>query len=156
MKPNKNKPICADCGKPKMVFETEKKAQNFIKYNGNDILKENQTINDIRVYYCPSCCAYHISTKPFKENYNYRTEKLIESYKRYNTNKAVLSGLNISNEEIINTILKLVQKACITSKNQLKKQLNIFFAEHKDIPKKNEDAIRSTIYNIILNKTKKV
>lgn len=63
-----------------MVFPTEKKARNFIKYNGSDILKENQSIDDLRVYYCPSCCGYHISSKPYKRKYKHRTDNLIKAY----------------------------------------------------------------------------
>ena len=33
----KNRVMCPDCGKSKMLFETEKKAENFIKWNGDKL-----------------------------------------------------------------------------------------------------------------------
>jgi len=69
--------MCPDCGKGKIQFESETSAKNFIKYNGKEITKD---INKLRVYYCPSCCCYHISSKPEKQKYN-NTEKLINAYK---------------------------------------------------------------------------
>ena len=33
MKPTKCKVFCLDCGRSKMLFDTEKKAQTFIKFN---------------------------------------------------------------------------------------------------------------------------
>lgn len=83
MKPNKqNIIICPDCGKPKLQFQTEQKALNFIKYNGQDIIKDGQTIENLRTYYCPSCCAYHITSKPYKEYYRHNTDRLIKAYKQ--------------------------------------------------------------------------
>ena len=57
----KNRIICPDCGKPKMVFESESKAKNFIKFNSDDI----EFGSDMRPYYCPArrrllifCCLF--------------------------------------------------------------------------------------------------
>lgn len=77
MKPNKNHVMCPECFKPKMVFETQKQALNFIKFNGKDIQREGE---HLRVYYCPACCGYHITSKPFKPQYAHQTDKLIEAY----------------------------------------------------------------------------
>ena len=41
MKPTKNKVFCKDCGRTKMLFETEKKAENFIKFNKEEIEAES-------------------------------------------------------------------------------------------------------------------
>lgn len=69
--------MCPDCMKEKMQFETEKEAKTFIKFNGSKISDDTEKL---RTYYCPSCCCYHISSKPFKNSYKDRTEKLITSY----------------------------------------------------------------------------
>lgn len=37
MKPTRNRVFCRDCGRAKMLFETEKKADNFIAFNQEDI-----------------------------------------------------------------------------------------------------------------------
>jgi hypothetical protein len=73
----KNRIICPDCGKPKMVFESESKAKNFIKFNGDDI----EFGSDMRPYYCPACCGWHISHKQYRKSYEGRTDKLIELYR---------------------------------------------------------------------------
>ena len=59
----KNRIICPDCGKPKMVFESESKAKNFIKFNSDDI----EFGSDMRPYYCPACCGWHISHKQYRK-----------------------------------------------------------------------------------------
>lgn len=155
MKPKNNKPFCPDCGRPKMLFETEKKAQNFIKYNGNDILKEGQTIDQIRVYYCPSCCGYHITTKPFKEGYNYRTENLIKAYERkkaydktkFNTNKIGISTDEIN--DVANEIIKRINKASVTDKKQIKQIIKKYFDIHTQYNQVQEDKIRHQINQML-------
>lgn len=72
----KNRVICPDCGRPKMLFESEKKAELFIKFNGEEICND---VSKLRVYYCPACCGYHISSSLQKKKYT-NTEKLIEAY----------------------------------------------------------------------------
>ena len=72
----KNRVLCPDCGREKMLFENEKKANLFIKFNGQEISTD---VNNLRVYYCPACCGYHISShKYFGDNKN--TERLIKQY----------------------------------------------------------------------------
>ena len=41
-KPTKNRIMCPECGRTKMLFETESKARNFIKFNGEDFGHENE------------------------------------------------------------------------------------------------------------------
>lgn len=148
MKPNsRNRIICPDCDKPKMFFETENKARNFIKFNGEDILKDNQTIDDLRVYYCPSCCGYHISSKPYRPSYDHRTDNLINAFqKQVNSNKSFLTQLKISNEEIINEIINLAHNANIVSQKAFKQLLNEYFAQHIEISQKQENNIRQKLW----------
>lgn len=70
--------MCPDCGKQKMLFETEKKAQGFIKWNADDIPNGEY----LRPYYCPSCCGWHISHKQHWEGYDDNTERLIGAFER--------------------------------------------------------------------------
>lgn len=77
MKP-KNRVMCPDCGRQKMLFETKEKAINFIKFNGEEISNGKK----LRWYYCPACGGFHISSKPYKKKYKGRTDKLIEAYKK--------------------------------------------------------------------------
>jgi hypothetical protein len=73
----KNRVICPDCGRPKMLFETEKKAQLFIKFNGDSITDD---VSKLRTYYCPACCGYHITSKPVNPKGYHNTERMIKNY----------------------------------------------------------------------------
>lgn len=84
MKPSKNKVYCVDCRRTKMVFETEKKALLFIKFNSNDIESENG-FSPTRAYFCIACGGYHLTSKPDFENFTSPTEILLQ--KRVQENK---------------------------------------------------------------------
>lgn len=58
MKPTKNRYFCPQSGRIKMKFETEKKAENFIKFNSSEIDTGDAKL---RVYYCTTCGGYHIT-----------------------------------------------------------------------------------------------
>lgn len=66
MKPTKNKHFCSGCGRYKMLFESEAKANNFIKFNGNEILEETGKA-PVRSYYCEFCGGYHVTSKESPE-----------------------------------------------------------------------------------------
>ena len=59
MKQNKNTVFCYGCHKHKMLFESQAKAENFIKYNGDGILEENGKA-PVRSYYCKICGGWHV------------------------------------------------------------------------------------------------
>ena len=61
-----------------MLFESEKKAQNFLKFNMDAVNPKGD--RTMRVYYCPACCGYHISSHEYKGD-NMKTDRLIEKYK---------------------------------------------------------------------------
>ena len=44
-----------------MLFETQAKADNFIKYNSEGILEENGKA-PVRSYYCEMCGGYHVTS----------------------------------------------------------------------------------------------
>ena len=79
MKPTKNRQFCIDCGKTKMLFETEQNALNFIKFNKDLILEESYKA-PVRAYYCKTCGGWHVTSH---EHVDYQTltrgEQLIES-----------------------------------------------------------------------------
>lgn len=61
MKPTNNRIYCLSCRRPKMLFESEAKANNFIKFNRADILKESHRA-PVRSYYCNLCGGYHVTS----------------------------------------------------------------------------------------------
>lgn len=49
-----------------MFFETQAKAENFLKYNREKILEENG-VAPTRSYYCIMCAGYHLTSKASEE-----------------------------------------------------------------------------------------
>lgn len=95
----KNRIMCPDCGKQKMLFETEAKANSFIKWNKDTISNGDE----LRAYYCPACCGWHISHMKFHKNMEGRTDKLIEAY---NKEKAKARQIDIDNIDVLYNDLK--------------------------------------------------
>ena len=78
MKP-KNRVYCRECGKLKILFETEQKALNFLKYNAKDIINK-KGYTPKRVYYCECCGGYHV-THCIRNYKPYTTQEIIDAYK---------------------------------------------------------------------------
>jgi len=97
----KNRIMCPDCGRQKMLFESEAKANNFINWNKDTIPNGDK----LRSYYCPACCGWHISHQKYHEDMEGRTDKLIEEYKNL---KAKVRNPNI--DEIINEVYQELVK----------------------------------------------
>ena len=77
MKPKKNHIMCPDCGRPKMLFETERKAQDFIRWNAGEIRGGEQ----LHPYYCKACCGWHISHVAHKDEYDNRMNDRINIFR---------------------------------------------------------------------------
>lgn len=75
MKPTK-RIMCPDCMRQKMLFETERKAKDFIRWNGKDI----EHGENLRAYYCSACCGWHISHHRHNSAYDNNTANLIGAY----------------------------------------------------------------------------
>lgn len=82
MKPTKNRFVCRDCGKVKMLFETEKQAHTFIKFNSEDINDETGTKPE-RSYFCSYCGGWHVTSKKEVLNVKSVTEIAITEYQSY-------------------------------------------------------------------------
>jgi hypothetical protein len=78
MKPTKNKVFCNNCNRAKMLFETEKKAENFIRFNKEEIEAESGVVPQ-RAYYCLFCGGWHITHYKEKRGKT-RNEKLFEVF----------------------------------------------------------------------------
>ena len=94
----KNRIMCPDCGKQKMLFESEAKANNFIKWNKDEI--ENG--DKLRAYYCSACCGWHISHQKFHKDMEGNTDQLIEAYNREKELEKIKRGPFIN--DIINEL----------------------------------------------------
>ena len=54
---------CVACQRPKMHFESKKKADNFIKFNAAEMISEGLKA-PVRSYYCQLCGAWHVTSNP--------------------------------------------------------------------------------------------
>lgn len=68
MKPTRNRVFCHDCGRPKMLFDTEQRALNFIRFNSQEIAQKSGRV-PTRVYFCDTCNGWHTTSQ---ETYEYR------------------------------------------------------------------------------------
>lgn len=74
-----------------MLFETERKANGFIRWNGDELHVPEGC--ELRAYYCPSCCGWHISHQRHKEHYDRQTDNLINAFERSRTSVSKLDRL---------------------------------------------------------------
>ncbi len=61
MKPKNNRIFCIGCHHSKMLFATQAKADNFIKFNSKDIAEHSSKVPS-RSYYCSFCCGWHVTS----------------------------------------------------------------------------------------------
>lgn len=61
MKPKKNHVFCRACNRPKMLFESQAKADNFIKFNRDEIKSSNGKAPE-RSYFCAFCGGWHVTS----------------------------------------------------------------------------------------------
>lgn len=62
MKPTKSVVYCNNCYRKKILFDTEKSAENFMKFNNNEI-EFKSGYSPKRSYYCVFCLGWHITSK---------------------------------------------------------------------------------------------
>lgn len=83
MKPTKNRYFCYDIARTKMLFSTEKKANTFMEFNSQKILKITGYA-PIRAYYCASCGGWHVTSQESRyqinlfDNINYYDYQILE------------------------------------------------------------------------------
>ena len=120
----KNRVFCAECGRRKILFESEDKANRYIEYNAKHIInkKGNQPT---RAYYCESCGGWHVTHHPEPLNLDKTpTERLIEAY-RNDLNATVASWNN-------------VEYAAIFLDDESKTKLFNILETHPDLPEANK------------------
>ena len=112
--------LCPDCGKPKILFESESKANNFIKFNASEIPNGDK----LRSYYCPACCGWHVSSHEY-DGIN-RTARLLYAYHKYKNNFKSKRTSKHSTEEIqiMHDIANLLRNKNISTRRELKLYLN--------------------------------
>jgi hypothetical protein len=113
MKPTRNKVYCNGCHRSKMLFESEAKANNFIKFNANEI-KDETGVAPVRSYYCAYCGGYHVTSCKSAEigkHFDRKNQKEITQIREQKQKKKKYSY----KEELIenhNEIAKEITHAC--------------------------------------------
>ena len=117
----KNRIYCPDCGKEKMLFETEDKAKRFIKFNSVDITHGEL----LRPYFCIACGGYHISHKPNKINAQCRAERVINMYNDMkNARQKLINNKLAENNDNINQLVDLMKLELFTTRKDVNRFLN--------------------------------
>ena len=144
MKPTKNKYYCKDCGRTKMLFETEKKAANFIAFNQEKISQESEYAPQ-RSYFCLFCGGWHITS--IKEEFGKsKNEKLLEQLLIENTTSIEPEIKSIKNYVENRTKILIEVESCIKEMDYNEK--GVFFVEQiNSLNKKIEDASNSSDQN---------
>ena len=127
----KNRVLCPDCGREKILFETEKKANLFIEYNWESLTDDK---DKLKIYYCPACCGYHISSHKYKGD-NRNTERLINNY---NKDKRLDFGFFslrddclLKNFKTRKEFLKYVKSADVKNLKTIQRVISYFDINHK-------------------------
>jgi hypothetical protein len=111
MKPTKSKIYCFDCGRHKILFESEKKAETFMKFNNEEIETESG-YSPNRAYYCISCNGWHV-TSGEKRNVKSKTEIVLDLYREEAAEKKKRTESRVSEhlelKKILNSIDELIK-----------------------------------------------
>ena len=79
MKPSKGRVFCLECRRHKLLFDSEKKAELFIKFNADEI-EESSGYVPVRSYYCIACGGWHVTHKPLVHAKKSVSERIVEDY----------------------------------------------------------------------------
>jgi len=91
-----------------MLFETETKADTFIKFNGKEI--ENETgYKPERSYFCTYCGGWHVTSQKEYLIIKSRTEKVLDLYEQAQAKKAqIRAELTLVREEKIKELKEIL------------------------------------------------
>lgn len=86
----KNRVYCIAGGRSKMLFETEKKALTFIKFNKDEI-EEETGYAPIRAYYCDVCFGWHVTHIPDGSKIEMQ-QQILQEYNDYKEKSAKMKA----------------------------------------------------------------
>lgn len=79
-----------------MLFDSQSKADNFIRYNSEEIREENGKA-PVRSYYCEFCCGFHVTSNPSisdGKRRDYIDHLRAEKIEKYENNVIEIKKLN--------------------------------------------------------------
>ena len=108
MKPNINRmTYCIGCRRPKMLFDEKKKADNFIRFNKDEIFDENGKA-PVRSYYCVFCLGWHVTSNPSIEQGEEQDKRDMDLIENTISIKRDLLSFNITISQKITDIKKAI------------------------------------------------
>ena len=130
MKPVNNRIYCIGCRHTKMLFETESKANNFIKFNASEFDDDRKV--PVRSYYCAFCGGWHVTSLEEGEQSKASEErdalmmKAVESHSK-GTLKLTTEGRDIKSRisQIAQTLEKCRQELLKGHQSSAKEWLDV-------------------------------
>lgn len=120
----KNRVYCNGSRRRKILFETEEKANNFLKFNADEIC-EQSGVKPIRVYYCPACGGWHVTHVANEQQYQYnftpmekiqkKNKPATEELKKKNVNEQALA---LKTSEMLKTKIRELEVSAFNSKRR--------------------------------------
>ena len=96
-----------------MLFETEKKAENFIKFNSENIEEETGHKPE-RSYYCIACNGWHITSWKEYSHIKSKTEEILDYYQQEKEKKTLtrenLTLVRTEKRKELREILDVIEK----------------------------------------------
>ena len=104
-----------------MLFDTEKKAENFIKFNSEEIEKETG-FKPERSYFCIACNGWHLTHKKIILNIKSRTEVIQDLYNQEREQKELIKAqqeaLKIEQQKAVRVKLEIELQKALEKKQQ--------------------------------------
>lgn len=110
MKPKRNRIFCRDCNRYKTLFESESKADNFIKFNHEEIEACSGHAPN-RSYYCRSCAGWHVTSKrEYDDSLPSLTDRVLDAYRATLSMKSDDKAKLRQADEMMSDIAKLIKE----------------------------------------------
>lgn len=109
MKPTKSRVYCRDGGRMKILFETEKKAETFIKFNSEEI-EAQAGYSPNRSYYCIICNGWHVTSKKEDVNIKSKTETVLRFYTEEKARRQKAAEIRKSNSQELRRRLDKIEQ----------------------------------------------
>lgn len=109
MKPTKNQIFCIGCKHKKMLFESKAKADNFIKFNSEEIESQSGKAPS-RSYYCSFCAGWHVTSISEEGKGVARDKRDEELWKKIKENNTSEKKKGIEKDQAINVSFEKEEK----------------------------------------------
>lgn len=134
----KHQIFCPDAGKPKLLFESESKALNYIKFNAEEI-EANNGFAPCRAYFCQCCAGWHVTHNKGYTSGRASTDAVV---RKYHEQKQHIKEQKAEENRIKNNAVKQLQHVLATlvtaerggiklSDHKIAELLSIY-SEHED------------------------